>query len=150
MNGEALRIADLKGKAVVLNFWASWCPPCRWEMPAFESIWQEYEEKGVVFVGVAVSDDKHDAREFSEKVGVTYPLLVGDTTALTRAYMVTGLPTTVLLDRNGDKTRHIANPANEAVLRLFLKGLLREGYVLCQPAGEAKSLRRAGENRLDL
>ena len=60
---------------MVLNFWASWCPPCRAEMPAFERIWQEYRDQGVIFVGVAgVLDTEEDARAFAEKVGVTYLL----------------------------------------------------------------------------
>ena len=55
LTGEELQLSDLRGKVVVLNFWGSWCPPCRAEMPSFESIYREYKDKGVVFVGVAVS-----------------------------------------------------------------------------------------------
>ena len=58
LNGGSLRLADLKGKVVVLNFWASWCIPCRKEMPALQAIWQEYQEQGVIFVGVAVNSDR--------------------------------------------------------------------------------------------
>ena len=59
--GETLRLSDLNGKVVVLNFWASWCPPCRWEMPFFETMWQEYRDRDVVFVGIAMSDTLENA-----------------------------------------------------------------------------------------
>ena len=126
-DGGFLRLSDLNGNPVVLNFWASWCPPCRWEMPSFERIWREYQDRGIVFVGVAVSDSEPDARAFAEKIGVTYPLGLDETGKWAREYEVLGLPTTVLIDAQGNQSRRIANPANDAVLRLFLNGLLSEG-----------------------
>ena len=124
LDGESLQLFELRGSVVVLNFWASWCPPCRWEMPAFESIWREYRDRGVVFVGVAVSDQRSDAQAFADKVGVTYPLGLDDSGDITRAYKVLKLPTTILIDREGNEARKIVNAANEAVLRIFLDGLL--------------------------
>ena len=124
LDGKSLRLSDLRGKVVVLNFWASWCVPCRWEMPSFERIWQEYRDQDVVFVGVAVSDEEEDVRAFAEKVGVSYPLGLDTSGKITVAYRATTLPTTVLIDRRGYESRKIANAANEAALRIFLKGLL--------------------------
>ena len=126
LNGETLRLSDLKGNVVVLNFWASWCPPCRWEMPAFEKVWQEYRDKGVVFVGIAVGDVERDAREFAEGAGITYPLGLDSTAQFARKLGVLQLPTTFLFDRQGNQTRKIANVANEGVLKVFLAGLLQE------------------------
>ena len=126
LNGETLRLSDLRGKVVVLNFWASWCPPCRWEMPAFERVWQEYRKKGVVFVGIAEGDVEQDAREFADDAGITYPLALDTTVQLARELNVTRLPTTFLFDRQGNQTRKIANVANEGVLKVFLAGLLKE------------------------
>ena len=74
LSGEELALSDLRGKVVVLNFWATWCPPCREEMPSFESIYREYQDRDVVFVGVAVADTEERARDFVEGVGVTYPI----------------------------------------------------------------------------
>jgi thiol-disulfide isomerase/thioredoxin len=126
-DGETLLLSDLGGKVVVLNFWASWCPPCRWEMPSFEEIWREYKDQDVVFVGIAVSDEEKEARAFAESAGVSYPLGLDAAGEFARAYRVTSLPTTILIDREGNEARKIANVANETVLKLFLKGLIGNG-----------------------
>lgn len=125
-DGETLNLSDLEGKVVVLNFWASWCPPCRWEMPAFERIWQEYEDEGVVFVGVAVSDWEPDARAFAEQTGVTYPIGLDDSGEIARTYRPVSMPTTYFIDREGKVSRKLVSVANEAVLRLFIQGQLKE------------------------
>lgn len=119
--GETLRLSDLRGKVVVLNFWASWCPPCRWEMPFFETISQEYKERDVVFLGVAISDTKEDAAEFADSVGVTYPLALDASGETARDYKVLGLPTTFLIDKDGVIQRRLG-AANEATLKIFLNG----------------------------
>ena len=126
LGGGQLTLADFEGKVVVLNFWASWCPPCRWEMPAFEAIYREFKDQDVVFVGIAVSDFEEDAMAFAELVDVSYPLAM-DTGELARQYRVLSLPTTFLLDRHGRQTRRIDNIANEGVLKVFIRGLLQEG-----------------------
>ena len=126
LDGGSLRLADLRGKVVVLNFWASWCIPCRKEMPSFEAIWQEYQDQDVVFLGVAVNSDREEnARAFAEEVGVTYPLGVDTTGQHARDYRVMSLPTTFLIDRQGVETRRLGI-ANEGVLKIFLRGLLRD------------------------
>jgi len=122
--GEEMRLSDLKGKVVVLNFWASWCPPCRREMPGFEKTWREYEERGVVFVGVAVQDYEPDSRAFAEEVGITYPIGMDRDGRIFDKYRPTAMPTTFMINRDGIVSRHITNYANEAMLRIFLKGQL--------------------------
>ncbi len=122
-NGESLTLSDLRGQVVVLNFWASWCPPCRWEMPFFETISQEYKERGVVFLGVAMSDTIEDAQRFADAAGVTYDLALDTTNQIARDYEVLGLPTTFLIDKDGVIQRRLG-VANEATLEIFLKGQL--------------------------
>ena len=123
-DGETLRLSDLKGKVVVLNFWASWCGPCRWEMPAFERISKEYSEKEVVFVGLAVADRLQDASKFADSVGVTYPLALDRTGRIAVAYDVRSLPTTFFIDREGQIQRRLTSVANEGVLKIFIRGQL--------------------------
>ena len=123
-DGETLRLSDLQGKVVVLNFWASWCPPCRWEMPAFERISNEFEDEGVLFVGLALSDTLRDARGFADSVGVTYPLALDSTGRIAAAYNVRSLPTTFFIDREGQIQRRLTSVANEGVLKIFIRGQL--------------------------
>ena len=124
-DGETIRLSDFEGKVVVLNFWASWCPPCRWEMPFFERMSQEYEDQDVVFLGVAISDTLENVRAFAEGVGVTYPNGLDETGEIARDYSVVSLPTTFFIGRDGNVERRLSSAANEGVLKVFLRGQLR-------------------------
>ena len=98
LNGDTFRLSENLGKVVILNFWGSWCPPCRWEMPDFQEMYQEYRDDGVLFVGVAVPpDDEADARAFAEKIGVTYPVGLDPEGVLLIRYRVTSFPTTFII-----------------------------------------------------
>lgn len=125
LDGESLRLSDLRGKVVVLNFWASWCPPCRAEMPDFQEIWEEMKEDDVVFLGVAVGDSESPARAFAETTGVTYPLGLDETGRISRDYQVTSLPTTFLIDREGNESRRFGI-ANRGALRIFIESQLND------------------------
>ena len=122
LNGGTLRLSELQGNVVVLNFWASWCPPCRAEMPAFQSISLEYEDQGVVFVGVAVSDTEEAAGAFMVQSGVTYPLGLDTEGEISKEYMVVTLPTTYFINRDGEVARKLNGPANQGALKIFLRG----------------------------
>ena len=124
-DGETLRLSDLNGKVVVLNFWASWCPPCRWEMPFFETMWQEYRDQGVVFLGIAMSDTLENVKAFAEEAGVTYPVGLDTTTEIARDYEVLSLPTTFFIGKDGNIERKLTSAANEGLLKIFLRGQLR-------------------------
>ena len=126
IDGETVTLSGYRGEVVLLNFWGTWCPPCRAEMPALQRTWEEYKDRGVVFLGAAIYDEKADVEKFAAAYGITYPLgidLLGD---LTVDYKVTSFPTTFLIDREGNEVRRIVNPVNEGFLRIFLNGMLKD------------------------
>jgi len=96
-----LELASLRGKVVVLNFWASWCVPCKQEAPALETIWREFRSKGVVVLGVNSEDFSGDARGFMRKYGITYPVVREGGNGLYGPYGVSGVPETRVIDRKG-------------------------------------------------
>ncbi len=97
--GQSLSLSDLKGRVVVLDFWASWCPPCRAAIPALEKIHRDYQSHGVAVIGINVSDNA-DPHEFMASMNATYTVLVDNGTAA-RAYRVRGIPTLVVIDKSG-------------------------------------------------
>jgi peroxiredoxin len=103
-NDKLHDIKEWDGKVILLNFWATWCPPCRREIPAFISMYDKYHDKGFMIVGVAL-DSKQNAVDFVDPMGINYPILVGEQTgiALTQAYGndLGVLPYTVIIDRKG-------------------------------------------------
>lgn len=125
LSGGSLNLADLRGKPAVINFWASWCPPCRAEMPAFERSWQKDGDR-IAFVGVAVQDTEPEARAAVEKTGVTYPVGLDEGNRIARAYELKGMPTTVVLDANGVIVKRFTGEATEGALTFFINTLLRQ------------------------
>jgi cytochrome c biogenesis protein CcmG/thiol:disulfide interchange protein DsbE len=97
----ALELASLRGRVVVVNFWASWCIPCRDEAPALETTWQRYQARGVVFVGVNVQDLTPKALEFLKETRASYPNVRDKDNTVYRAYGLTGVPETFFVDRQG-------------------------------------------------
>ncbi len=96
-----LTLSSLRGKGVVVNFWASWCGPCKEEAPFLEEIWRENEQRGVVVVGLDSKDFRRDARGFVRRFGLTFPIVFDGPGDLARRYGVTGFPETFVLDREG-------------------------------------------------
>ena len=94
-------LASLRGKAVVLNFWASWCVPCKGEASMLESAWQQYRKQGVVFLGVDWHDVTGDARTFLTRHGVTYPTVLDRSGNIADRYGITAVPETYFINRNG-------------------------------------------------
>ncbi|MFL5656130.1 MAG: TlpA family protein disulfide reductase [Ktedonobacteraceae bacterium] len=98
---SAMHLASLKGKPVVLNFWASWCDPCKREAPIWQSIWQRVRSQGIVFIGVNYQDAQSDALNFLRTYGISYSNGVDPGSSTAISYGVTGIPETVFIDRRG-------------------------------------------------
>lgn len=96
-----LALDDLKGKAVVVNFWASWCIPCRDEAPVLQKTYERYRDRGLVVLGVDVNDFKADARRFMKRYGITYPVAYDGKGSTVGKWGVRGFPETFFVDRTG-------------------------------------------------
>lgn len=100
-DGQPVNLADLRGKVVLLNFWASWCLPCAAEAAELEAIWRDYQHRGLVVVGVAYTDTDAAAKAYLARHGVSYPNAPDRQARVSRDYHVSGVPETFLLDRAG-------------------------------------------------
>jgi peroxiredoxin len=101
-DGKKISLKDFRGKIVLLNFWASWCVPCREEMPAMEKLYQEYKQKNFVILAIAVKDRKQDAIDFVKELKISYPVALDPEAQVGSLYGAWGLPATYLIGPNGE------------------------------------------------
>lgn len=107
-DGAEMRLADLRGRIVIVNFWASWCVPCRDEVPALEAVWRRHRDAGVTVVGVNIQDRRSAAGEFLMTTRPSYPNVIDGTGATSIAYGIYGVPETFVIDRDGRiRARHV-------------------------------------------
>jgi peroxiredoxin len=99
--GQDVSLAQYKGQVVMLNFWASWCGPCRQEMPLLESIYKKYNKMGFTMIGVNVEPDSNAANEWLKATPVSFPILYDRDSKVSKLYDVAGMPSTVIIDRSG-------------------------------------------------
>lgn len=105
MSGQLRNVSEWQGKVLVINFWATWCPPCREEIPHFINLQDKYGHQGLQFLGIAL-EEADDVMSFANELGINYPLLVGEREVIKLAgkfgNRIGGLPYTVILDRSGN------------------------------------------------
>jgi cytochrome c biogenesis protein CcmG/thiol:disulfide interchange protein DsbE len=111
--GTEVTLEQFEGRPVVVNFWASWCVPCRTEAPVLEGIWDDYKDQGVVILGVDTQDLTGNARDFIDEVGMTYPSVRDGTDGTERDFEVTGVPETFVVDRDGLIALHFRGPVDD-------------------------------------
>jgi cytochrome c biogenesis protein CcmG/thiol:disulfide interchange protein DsbE len=101
LDGSQTSLSDLRGQTTILNFWSSWCEPCRQEAPALQTIWETYRDKGIVLLGVSYKDAPDVSRAFVQELGLTYPNGADPRGRISRAYGITAVPETFIIDSQG-------------------------------------------------
>ncbi len=126
--GENLRLQEQQGNVVLINFWASWCGPCREELPHFEAMQKEYEDLGFTVLAVNVDEDPNKANVLLDDIPVSFPVLFDNNDQVSKLYDVRAMPTTVIVDRDGNKrlTHYGYKSGDEAKYETVVKALLRE------------------------
>jgi len=129
LDSLVIELNDLKGSPIILNFWASWCPPCKAEMPAFQKASQEFSDTEIQIIAInATSQDSlSDVREFIEHHGITFPIPLDQTGSVSKDYLVHSLPTTYFIDQFGIITEIIiGGPIPLSLLRIQANQLISD------------------------
>lgn len=121
--GGELTLADLRGKAVVLNFWATWCGPCEAEMPELQQAAEKYGDKGLVVVGVNQQEPESIVVDYLKRLGITFPIGLDESVKVSELYRVNSLPTTFFIDRDGVLRDQVIGQMNTAVLQQHLQSI---------------------------
>jgi peroxiredoxin len=126
--GENLRLSEYRGNVVMINFWATWCGPCRQEMPLLDELYTRYERVGFRLLGVNIDDDSRRAMQMIEDLGVSFPVLFDTRKEVSKLYEVEAMPVTVLVDREGNVryVHHGYKPGYEDKYLDQVRSLLRE------------------------
>ncbi|NOX77166.1 MAG: TlpA family protein disulfide reductase [Gammaproteobacteria bacterium] len=101
-SGENIKLSELRGEVVMINFWASWCAPCRQEMPLLEAMYDKYADLGFTLLGVNVEEDSSQATDLLREIPVSFPVLFDNTNRVSKLYNVVAMPSTILVDRDGN------------------------------------------------
>lgn len=126
--GEEIKLSDLRGQAVLVNLWATWCPPCRAEMQSIEKVYQEYKDQGLIVLAVNMTyqDDPLAVMPFVNEQGLTFPILLDKTGEMGKAYQLRSLPSSYFIRRDGIINEVvIGGPMSEALLRTRIEDLLK-------------------------
>jgi peroxiredoxin len=126
--GKNIKLSELRGQVVLLNFWASWCGPCRQEMPLLEKLQQRYSALGFTVLGVNVEEDSSKAKSLLKDIPVSFPILFDTQNTVSEQYKVSAMPSTVMIDRNGNM-RYLHKgykPGDEAQYKKWVKQLIKE------------------------
>ena len=127
LDGQMLKPSSMKGKVVLLDFWATWCPPCREEIPHFKELYTQYKDKGVQIIGLALDEDgEASVRPFAQQNQINYPLAIATQEIVSSFGGIRGIPTTYILDKQGNIAKKWVGYQDKAVFEKEIQTLLAE------------------------
>jgi peroxiredoxin len=125
LDGETVSLADLRGQVVLVNFWATWCPPCRAEMPAIQQMYERYRDQGFTVLAVDMQETDAQVAAFVDEMGLTFPILMDRDGSVSARYQVKALPSTFFIDREGIiQNVTLGGPMAPAFIESQVTGLL--------------------------
>ena len=126
--GKPLKLSDFRGDVVMLNFWASWCGPCRQEMPILDDLQKRFKKIGFTVLGVNIDEDVSDAKGLLKEISVSFPVVFDSKSKVSETYQLDSMPTTVMIDRKGNKRflHRGYKPGFEVDYEKQIRSLLRE------------------------
>jgi peroxiredoxin len=116
LNGSPITLSDLRGKGVVLNFWGTWCVPCKQEMPALQKQYEAYKDKGIAIIGVNISESPITIEPFLKQHGINFPILLDRKSEITKLYRIGPIPTTFFIDAEGKVKEIFIGQMNESII----------------------------------
>lgn len=128
LDDSVIKLSDLKGKIVMVEFWASWCPPCRDEAPVLRDLYTEYKNLGVEFVGISIWDRKKDTIEYQRIFDIEYPIGTDESGTILVNYGVRGIPEKFFIDASGSFVGRFVGPADSSKLKKILDNLINGQY----------------------
>ena len=127
LNGGTTEVADYQGQVLIVNFWASWCPPCRAEMPEIQAYYNQYRDDGLALLMVNSGETEATARSFIQQTGFTFPVGLDPTNRISDNYGINALPVTLVYDRDGEIVYRHSGMISRAVLDAQVTPLLADG-----------------------
>lgn len=121
LDGNEVKLSDYRGKGVFLNFWGTWCPPCKREMPFMNSQYKEYKDKGVVVIAVNAGESRFVVEKFNEDYGLEFPMVIDNDSQVLDAYNIDPLPTTFLIDKDGKIVDKITAEMTEDMIADYME-----------------------------
>ncbi len=126
LDGESVSLSDYRGKLVMINFWASWCPPCNSEMPDLQSYYEKHKDEDFIILGVNYEDSPDKVQAFVEKYGVTFPILLDSEGQVANLFGIQGLPTSFFVDKEGNVLGYQPGPVTKEMLEDGITPLLQK------------------------
>ncbi|AMX01001.1 thiol-disulfide oxidoreductase ResA [Rummeliibacillus sp. G93] len=123
LNGKTHKLSDYKGQGVLLNFWGTWCKPCKKEMPAINDQYKEFKDQGIQILGINIAQSELEVTSFTDKLGVEFPIVIDKTRSVMRAYNVDPLPATILINKDGKIENIITGEMKEKEINQYLNSI---------------------------